>query len=233
MDIVTNWLASNLNIEITQTSRSSGMIQRLLDDFGQQSVGVTVTVYGVSRPLLPAALMSQGVGIMRFIESWRGLGWYLLAPMLLYGAWLAVRPKLDPALYLNRSNQLRWLALAIWGWVFLASAIAGGDQWDNPRYRAMFMVFQAVFAAWTWYAVQQAGTGGFGVLLQALRAPLLWRCSPIGIPPGGPGARLHIFLVPPPFLSASPGIVVWGILVDRQSSSSSPPRYNSGVEFNV
>ncbi len=26
----------------------------------------------------------------------------------------------------------------------------GGDLWDNPRYRAIFLAFQALLAAWAW-----------------------------------------------------------------------------------
>ena len=37
-----------------------------------------------------------------------------------------------------------WLWLATWIWILLASARAGGDQWDNPRYRVILLIFQAI-----------------------------------------------------------------------------------------
>ena len=38
--------------------------------------------------------------------------------------------------------------LAVWFWIILASARAGGDQWDNPRYRVILLMFQAALAAY-------------------------------------------------------------------------------------
>ena len=45
-----------------------------------------------------------------------------------------------------------WLWLVTWIWILLASARAGGDQWDNPRYRVILLIFQAALAvkALTW-----------------------------------------------------------------------------------
>ena len=42
-----------------------------------------------------------------------------------------------------------WLWLAAWVWIILASAHAGGDQWDNPRYRVILLMFQAALAAYS------------------------------------------------------------------------------------
>ena len=35
-------------------------------------------------------------------------------------------------------------------WIVFASLRAAGDQWDNPRYRAMLLLFQALLAARAW-----------------------------------------------------------------------------------
>ena len=32
----------------------------------------------------------------------------------------------------------------------VAALNAGGDQWDNPRYRAILLVWQVILAAWAW-----------------------------------------------------------------------------------
>ncbi len=35
-------------------------------------------------------------------------------------------------------------------WLLLSSMRAGGDQWDNPRYRVLFLPFMALVTAWGW-----------------------------------------------------------------------------------
>jgi hypothetical protein len=37
-------------------------------------------------------------------------------------------------------------------WVLICAVRAGGDQWDNPRYRLIFLGIQAVVAARAWLA---------------------------------------------------------------------------------
>jgi len=37
-----------------------------------------------------------------------------------------------------------------WGWILISSARGGGNQWDNPRYRTIFLVWMAILASWTW-----------------------------------------------------------------------------------
>ena len=40
-------------------------------------------------------------------------------------------------------------------WILIASLRAGGDQWDNPRYRTIFLPWMAVISAWgLHYAIQ-------------------------------------------------------------------------------
>ena len=48
-------------------------------------------------------------------------------------------------------------------WIFVSSARAGGDQWDNPRYRSLFLVWMAFLAGWSWVETQRR------------RSPWLWR----------------------------------------------------------
>ncbi len=33
-------------------------------------------------------------------------------------------------------------------WILISSARAGGDQWDNPRYRTIFIPWMALLAGW-------------------------------------------------------------------------------------
>ncbi|MGB2894582.1 MAG: hypothetical protein WBB65_00285, partial [Anaerolineales bacterium] len=42
----------------------------------------------------------------------------------------------------------------IWVTVLISSYRAPGYQWDNPRYRAIFLAAQAALIAWTWVEVR-------------------------------------------------------------------------------
>jgi peptidoglycan/LPS O-acetylase OafA/YrhL len=46
-----------------------------------------------------------------------------------------------------------WLVGFSWLWILLSAVRAGGDQWDNPRYRLIFFGIQALAAsaAWLWW----------------------------------------------------------------------------------
>ena len=104
-----------------------------------------VTGYGMAQPVLPAAIIEPTTTIWKILGILRAAGWYALVPLLLYG--LFTLPKADPPL---ARRIWTWFGLASWTWIILASLRAGGDQWDNPRYRVIFIALQALFAAWAW-----------------------------------------------------------------------------------
>ena len=56
-----------------------------------------------------------------------------------------------------------WFSLFAWIWVLLTALRGGGDQWDNPRYRAILFLWQAILAGHTlvWWRMT--------------RNPWLWR----------------------------------------------------------
>jgi hypothetical protein len=43
--------------------------------------------------------------------------------------------------------------LLAWTWILLAALRGGGDQWDNPRYRTILFLWQALVAGhvWVWW----------------------------------------------------------------------------------
>jgi hypothetical protein len=93
--------------------------------------------------VLPAAIAAPAPWIWRGLGIFRAAGWYALLPILAYAFVRILR--------LTSSRKKRWLAVMIffvWVWVFVASARAGGDQWDNPRYRAILLPWMAITAAW-------------------------------------------------------------------------------------
>ncbi|HRQ23668.1 MAG TPA: hypothetical protein PLF42_09615, partial [Anaerolineales bacterium] len=44
-------------------------------------------------------------------------------------------------------------SLVVWGWVLFTALRGGGDQWDNPRYRMILFMWQAILAGhvWVWW----------------------------------------------------------------------------------
>jgi hypothetical protein len=101
-------------------------------------------VYGVLRPFLPAALTtSSNAPIWSWITLWRALGWTILLGLLAY-AFLRAWIKKDT------DHFTRALTIIIGLWFLIAALRGGGDQDDNPRYRAVLLSLQIPLAAWGW-----------------------------------------------------------------------------------
>lgn len=148
------WLQPTLYYDAYLTESSSGLIAMLIKQIGRKWVIPFVTVYGLAQPVLPAALTDVSLPIWMGLSIWRGLGWYLTIPYLLYGAlalWRA-KPRTDKWLML-------FLLIAILLWTVVSSARAGGDQWDNPRYRAVFLPLLSILVGWlSVYSRERHGT---------------------------------------------------------------------------
>lgn len=140
------WLSNNFKFQSQTTEQGSGQIQRLLDLLGDNLRVVLFIAYGVTRPVLPAALSDIGANLVWYvINLLRALGWYLLVPLLGFAPLLLLTRRDIP-----RRRQLLWLAVITWVLIFIAAANGGADAWDNPRYRAIFLAWQALLAAWAW-----------------------------------------------------------------------------------
>ena len=108
------------------------------------------------------------------------------APLLVYVVMGALRLRGEP-----RRWQLLWLSLTGWAWAAISALNAGGDQWDNPRYRTILLAWFVLLAGWAWdwarrrkdsLAGPLAG-GGSGICAYVHRVvpgPLLSRLSPPG-----------------------------------------------------
>ena len=137
-----DWLRYSAMYEAYQTELNSGWIQTIFKRLPGWTHLPFITAYGVMQPVLPAAIADPAVWPARLLGILRGLGWYGLLPLLAYSLYpiLKTRPKR------NRSAWL-WIWSMTWVWILLCSFRAGGDQWDNPRYRLMMLLFQAGLAA--------------------------------------------------------------------------------------
>ena len=143
-NIFFSWLQHNFNFQTYLAIRSSGILQKLVRGSGDVVKLLVVLGYGFAQPVLPAAVVvPSGSWIWWLINIFRSTGWYLLAPFLIYAFVSSLRAQGEP-----RRSQIIWLGLMVWIWIFISAANAGGDQWDNPRYRAIFLVFEALLAAW-------------------------------------------------------------------------------------
>jgi hypothetical protein len=139
------WLQNNFNYQSYRLERASGRMQQLIDEAGEAWWPAIVAAYGVAQPVLPGTLFEPAPTIWKVVNILRSLGWYALAPFLVYAVFAALRA--SPG---ERRAQMLWLSLATWVWILLSALNAGGDLWDNPRYRVVFLAFQALLAAWAW-----------------------------------------------------------------------------------
>lgn len=150
IDLVGWWLSAGARFEIYKLERASGMVQVLFERTPEWAHMPMATGYGLIRPFFPAALTEEMAPLARGIEIARSLGWLVLLPFLLYAPLAAVR-----------SAGLRglptYLSVVVWATAILASYRAGGDGWDNVRYRAVFLAAQAALAGWAWSHARQVG----------------------------------------------------------------------------
>ncbi|MCP4142803.1 MAG: hypothetical protein GY755_21385 [Chloroflexi bacterium] len=150
LGIIVEWTQRAITWDIYQLERGSGWVQKLFEEMPTAIHIPFVTAYGLTQPVLPAAIIEPSTLIWRVLGILRAAGWYALAPFLLYG--LFTLPKQDSPL---ARRVWTWFGLGSWFWIILASLRAGGDQWDNPRYRVIFIALQALFAAQAWIMHQK------------------------------------------------------------------------------
>jgi len=117
-----------------------------------------VVVYGLLRPFLPAGIIDSATPLWRSIAIWRGLGWFGLLPFLVYAPFAALRTS-------GWRGLSTYLALLVWGTALIASYRGAGDQWDNPRYRTIFLVAQASLAGWAWIHARSTRNPWLGRLM--------------------------------------------------------------------
>jgi len=114
-----------------------------LDNIGEQFRIPFLVLYGILQPVLPAAIAYPGIAIMRVIAIFRSAGWYALAPTLL------LAPFIMPKETNKRNRKILILTTCfLFFWTLLSSLRAGGDQWDNPRYRTALLPWFALVAGW-------------------------------------------------------------------------------------
>jgi hypothetical protein len=144
--IVMNWSRDAVKWDTYQLVRGSGWVQKLFSEMPEALHPLFVMIYGLCQPVLPAAFVEPTTLTLRLLGIARALGWYALVPLLFYAPFAAFRSTAggDRRLWL-------WLTTLVWLWS-IASALRGGaDQWDNPRYRTILIVIEALVAGFAWF----------------------------------------------------------------------------------
>lgn len=150
--LLVDWLMRGAQFQLSLLEQGSGWVQRLFGLTPEWMHIPLATMYGLTRPLLPAALADRtGAVLWQIVEIWRSLGWFALLPILAYAPAAALRSG-------NRRGLAMYLGVAFWVVAAIASFRAGGDDWDNPRYRAAFVPLMGTLAGWAWFHARQAGS---------------------------------------------------------------------------
>jgi hypothetical protein len=152
------WLKNTLYFDAYTTKILSGWITKLMEQYGDKWNIPFTTVYGLTQPLLPAAIFEPSQPIWYVVAIVRSLAWYAALPLLLFGlfeVWKADKKQSKWGL------TLLYVVFAVW--VVVSSARAGGDLWDNPRYRYILMPFLTLILAWAIVRYRET------------RSPWLWR----------------------------------------------------------
>ncbi len=146
--VVNDWLKLAVKWNAYQIERESGWIQKLFDEMPEWMRLPFVAVYGVLQPVLPATFIAPTRPIWKAIYILRSVGWYAILPMLIMSFGAAAGQGSG-----RKRNLILWLALLAWTWILLAALRGGGDQWDNPRYRTILFMWEAILAGvvWVWW----------------------------------------------------------------------------------
>jgi hypothetical protein len=143
--VVNDWLKLAVKWNAYKLEEGSGWVQKIFDEGPTWIRLPFITIYGILQPVLPAALIAPTKPIWKVIYILRSAGWYVMLPAMImsFGAAAGHGSK-------KMRNILLWLSLLAWTWILLAALRGGGDSWDNPRYRAILFVWEAILAGYVW-----------------------------------------------------------------------------------
>lgn len=167
------WIKPTIYYDAFMARANSGIMAAVLNVIGDRWHIPLVTFYGLTQPFLPGALTDPSLPFWRTTAIIRALGWWFVIPFILYGFFAAWKAK-------PRSDRwgLVFVVLAVSTWILVSSIRAGGDLWDNPRYRALLIPWFALLVGWCWQHIRQGHLGWFlrwlGVELLFFGVFFLW-----------------------------------------------------------
>jgi hypothetical protein len=140
--ISVEWWGLVIDYQAYTTVSASGKLGAIFGRIPEWTHYPYLVIYGLVRPLLPAALVAYESGwLWHSIAIWRAVGWTGLFGLFLYANLLAFKEK-------SWREIIGSLLFITWIGILFASIRGGGDLWDNPRYRVTVAGLQASAAAW-------------------------------------------------------------------------------------
>ena len=165
--ILGSWARGTAKWNAYLLERSSGIVQLLFQALPPALALPFVAVYGILQPVLPAAILEPSVPFWQTLGIIRSIGWYLLLPLVAFAPFSAMSLPAG-----SRRRQWLWLILVVWGWIVVAALRGGGDQWDNPRYRVILLVWMALLGALA-FSRRNSSTGRWLWRIGAVEAIIL------------------------------------------------------------
>ena len=139
------WLRSAAIWDAYLAERDSGWIQAIFEQIPTAFQLPFLVFYGLLQPVLPAAIFDPSVPLWTGLSTFRAAGWYLILPFLPYA--IIAQTRIEP---LDKRRLVLWTLGISVIWMLISSLRAGGDMWDNPRYRTLLFPWIALFVSWAW-----------------------------------------------------------------------------------
>lgn len=217
------WVDAVLWWDTLVTIRTSNRVQLHVGALPEWLRFPFILIYGIFQPVLPAAIAAPAPWIWRALGIFRAAGWYAMLPLLVYGLVSVWRMK--------PSTKKRWMIIItvlVWVWIFIASARAGGDQWDNPRYRTIFLPWMGLVAGWAITFAKELKDRWLkrlliveGIFLAFFTSWYISRYNP-SIP------RLEFYASVGLIIVLSLGVIIVGVVRDRRQAKIDPQEHSRG-----
>lgn len=147
--LVNWWFRESARWQAYFVKRSSPLIRRIFNTTPDWIHTPILLGYGVLQPFLPGAILDQGAPFWKVVAIWRALGWTILLPLILVAPILLFREK-------KKRRFAVGLLIVVWMSILIAALRSGGDLWDNPRYRVVFISLQVGLVAWVYNSQQES-----------------------------------------------------------------------------
>lgn len=151
LSVIQNFIREAFKWNSYKIERESGWIQKLFDEMPTWMQAPFVMFYGVLQPILPAILIAPTTIFWKIVGILRATGWYAAFPFLILSFGAAWSPRFE-----KKRGALIWLSAVVWAWIFFSALRGGGGQWDNPRYRAILFIWQAILIGRTFIWLRES-----------------------------------------------------------------------------
>ena len=165
--LISWWFRESARWQAYFVKRSSPLIRRIINTSPDWVNTPILLGYGILQPFLPGALLDQGFPIWKGIAIWRAIGWTMMLPFLMVAPFALWNVK-------DKRRLAFGLFVVVWMGILIAALRSGGDLWDNPRYRVVFISLQSVLAAWVWVVQRSSNNPWLKRAIVGLSIILIW-----------------------------------------------------------